>query len=214
MWPLLANGHYASILWRYFCYYTEWQSLFRLVSDRVYDATGKFSYFLIQFNSKIFNALCFFFTFWKLLTFFLCFKGDVKRVIRHFHFTTWPDFGVPNPPQTLIRFVRAFRERISPEQRPIVVHCRWDQVKVIFFVCRRCYLVVLFWFKNYHRGSPCQLKSIKINCDSPGAHTLFSGCLGRSNLPERKSQRLFLQQWKRQVFRNYRKTLPGAFLLV
>lgn len=43
--------------------------------------------------------------------------------MRHFHFTTWPDFGVPNPPQTLVRFVRAFRERIGSEQRPIVVHC-------------------------------------------------------------------------------------------
>lgn len=44
-------------------------------------------------------------------------------MIRHFHFTTWPDFGVPSPPQTLVRFVRAFRERVGPEQRPIVVHC-------------------------------------------------------------------------------------------
>ena len=25
------------------------------------------------------------------------------------------------------RFVRAFRDRVSPEQRPIVVHCRWDE---------------------------------------------------------------------------------------
>lgn len=50
-------------------------------------------------------------------------QGDVKRVIQHFHFTTWPDFGVPSPPQTLARFVRAFRERVRPDQRPIVVHC-------------------------------------------------------------------------------------------
>ena len=50
-------------------------------------------------------------------------QGDVKRIIQHFHFTTWPDFGVPNPPQTLARFVRAFREKVRPDQRPIVVHC-------------------------------------------------------------------------------------------
>jgi len=50
-------------------------------------------------------------------------RGDTVRTIRHFHFTTWPDFGVPEPPQTLVRFVRAFRERVSPEQRPIVAHC-------------------------------------------------------------------------------------------
>ena len=31
--------------------------------------------------------------------------------------------GVPEPPQTLVRFVRAYRERISPDMRPVVVHC-------------------------------------------------------------------------------------------
>ncbi|XP_073996604.1 protein tyrosine phosphatase 10D isoform X2 [Rhodnius prolixus] len=59
---------------------------------------------------------------WSITEFIMA-RGDTQRVIRHFHFTTWPDFGVPNPPTTLVRFVRAFRERISPEQRPIVVHC-------------------------------------------------------------------------------------------
>lgn len=50
-------------------------------------------------------------------------RGDTVRTIRHFHFTTWPDFGVPEPPQTLVRFVRAYRERVTAEQRPVVVHC-------------------------------------------------------------------------------------------
>ncbi|KAL0121824.1 hypothetical protein PUN28_006942 [Cardiocondyla obscurior] len=59
---------------------------------------------------------------WSITELMLC-RGDVKRVIQHFHFTTWPDFGVPSPPQTLARFVRAFRERVRPDQRPIVVHC-------------------------------------------------------------------------------------------
>ncbi|XP_063992533.1 tyrosine-protein phosphatase 10D isoform X2 [Diachasmimorpha longicaudata] len=59
---------------------------------------------------------------WSITEFMLC-RGDTKRVIQHFHFTTWPDFGVPSPPQTLARFVRAFRERVRPDQRPIVVHC-------------------------------------------------------------------------------------------
>ena len=30
---------------------------------------------------------------------------------------------MPEPPQTLVRFVRAYRERVTPEQRPVVVHC-------------------------------------------------------------------------------------------
>ncbi|XP_068211169.1 tyrosine-protein phosphatase 10D-like isoform X2 [Palaemon carinicauda] len=59
---------------------------------------------------------------WNVSEFNVC-KGDVYRVVRHFHFTTWPDFGVPEPPQTLVRFVRAFRERVGSDQKPIVVHC-------------------------------------------------------------------------------------------
>lgn len=59
---------------------------------------------------------------WIVTEFMVC-RGNEQRIIRHFHFSTWPDFGVPNPPQTLVRFVRAFRDRIKPDQRPIVVHC-------------------------------------------------------------------------------------------
>uniref|UniRef100_A0A646QCN0 protein-tyrosine-phosphatase n=1 Tax=Hemiscolopendra marginata TaxID=943146 RepID=A0A646QCN0_9MYRI len=62
------------------------------------------------------------YTDWTISEFKVC-RGDHSRVVRHFHFTTWPDFGVPDPPQSLIRFVRAFRERIPPDQKPIVAHC-------------------------------------------------------------------------------------------
>ncbi|XP_015786402.1 tyrosine-protein phosphatase 10D [Tetranychus urticae] len=51
-------------------------------------------------------------------------RGDQSRIVRHFHFTTWPDFGVPEPPITLVKFVRSFRERVLPDSnKPIVVHC-------------------------------------------------------------------------------------------
>lgn len=59
---------------------------------------------------------------WSTTEFMIC-RATEQRRIRHFHFTTWPDFGVPNPPQTLARFVRAFRGLVQPDQRPIVVHC-------------------------------------------------------------------------------------------
>lgn len=59
---------------------------------------------------------------WSTTEFMIC-RGSEQRRIRHYHFITWPDFGVPSPPQTLVRFVRAFRDRVGPDQRPIVVHC-------------------------------------------------------------------------------------------
>lgn len=33
------------------------------------------------------------------------------------------EIQVPNPPQTLVRFVRAFRNLVVAAERPIVVHC-------------------------------------------------------------------------------------------
>lgn len=54
---------------------------------------------------------------------FLLSRGAEQRALKHFHFTTWPDFGVPSPATTLARFVRAFRERSPPDRRPVVVHC-------------------------------------------------------------------------------------------
>lgn len=71
---------------------------------------------------------------WHISEFMVC-RNDIQRVIRHFHFTTWPDFGVPNPPHTLVRFVRAFRERIGPDQRPIVVHCSAGVGRSGTFIC-------------------------------------------------------------------------------
>lgn len=58
------------------------------------------------------------------LTHLVLVQGDQYRVVRHFHFTTWPDFGVPEPPNTLVKFVRSFRERCLPDSnKPIIVHC-------------------------------------------------------------------------------------------
>lgn len=54
---------------------------------------------------------------------------DAHRLIRHFHYTVWPDHGVPETTQSLIQFVRTVRDYInrSPGAGPTVVHCRyWD----------------------------------------------------------------------------------------
>lgn len=80
-----------------------------------------------------------------------CLQGEVFRVIRHFHFTTWPDFGVPDPPQTLVRFVRFFRETVGADQRPIVVHCRlvgYDFVCIWLYVLIQVQICVYFLLYN------------------------------------------------------------------
>lgn len=47
------------------------------------------------------------------------------REILHFHYTTWPDFGVPESPASFLNFLFKVRESgtLNPEHGSIVVHC-------------------------------------------------------------------------------------------
>ncbi|XP_062382168.1 receptor-type tyrosine-protein phosphatase H-like [Sardina pilchardus] len=51
-------------------------------------------------------------------------KSEERRV-KHFHFTTWPDHGVPNGTEELIQFCGHIRQHIDSSQSsgPTVVHC-------------------------------------------------------------------------------------------
>jgi len=50
--------------------------------------------------------------------------GEVREVT-HFHYTTWPDFGVPSSPDAFLEFLAAVRESgsLEAEEGPAVVHC-------------------------------------------------------------------------------------------
>ncbi|XP_005074691.1 tyrosine-protein phosphatase non-receptor type 2 isoform X1 [Mesocricetus auratus] len=47
------------------------------------------------------------------------------RTISHFHYTTWPDFGVPESPASFLNFLFKVRESgsLNPEHGPAVIHC-------------------------------------------------------------------------------------------
>uniref|UniRef100_A0A2K5R1F1 Receptor-type tyrosine-protein phosphatase beta n=1 Tax=Cebus imitator TaxID=2715852 RepID=A0A2K5R1F1_CEBIM len=64
---------------------------------------------------------------WTIREFKICTEEqlDAHRLIRHFHYTVWPDHGVPETTQSLIQFVRTVRDYInrSPGAGPTVVHC-------------------------------------------------------------------------------------------
>uniref|UniRef100_A0A8B9GZ75 Tyrosine-protein phosphatase non-receptor type n=1 Tax=Astyanax mexicanus TaxID=7994 RepID=A0A8B9GZ75_ASTMX len=47
------------------------------------------------------------------------------REILHFHYTTWPDFGVPESPASFLNFLFKVRESgcLNSEHGPVVVHC-------------------------------------------------------------------------------------------
>uniref|UniRef100_A0A6A7G379 protein-tyrosine-phosphatase n=1 Tax=Hirondellea gigas TaxID=1518452 RepID=A0A6A7G379_9CRUS len=59
---------------------------------------------------------------------FLLTKGDnASRTVYHFHFTAWPDHGVPSDPGCVLNFLHDVNKRqdelLSPSRGPIVVHC-------------------------------------------------------------------------------------------
>ncbi|XP_077454564.1 tyrosine-protein phosphatase non-receptor type 1 [Stigmatopora argus] len=47
------------------------------------------------------------------------------REILHFHYTTWPDFGVPESPASFLNFLFKVRESgcMNSDRGPVVVHC-------------------------------------------------------------------------------------------
>uniref|UniRef100_A0A1I7X9F5 Protein-tyrosine-phosphatase n=1 Tax=Heterorhabditis bacteriophora TaxID=37862 RepID=A0A1I7X9F5_HETBA len=47
------------------------------------------------------------------------------RTIRHFHYMAWPDFGAPEHPDGIIKFVCLYRSKLphSPQNKPTIVHC-------------------------------------------------------------------------------------------
>ena len=52
-------------------------------------------------------------------------QNDESRVIMHFHYTHWPDFGVPQNPDVFLEYLYAVRNSgcLSPDSGPAVVHC-------------------------------------------------------------------------------------------
>ena len=54
-------------------------------------------------------------------------EGMNKRVIKQFHFTSWPDHGVPTIATGLLEFQSRLRDHQpmdEPTKNPILVHCR------------------------------------------------------------------------------------------
>ena len=50
-------------------------------------------------------------------------EGCKPRRVLHYHFTQWPDHGVPASKLCLISFIKRVRKQHPPEGPPLVVHC-------------------------------------------------------------------------------------------
>nr|XP_039262864.1 receptor-type tyrosine-protein phosphatase beta-like isoform X4 [Styela clava] len=62
---------------------------------------------------------------WTIREFKITHGANTRRV-RQFHYTVWPDHGVPETTETLVKFIRYVRRTIDREAKhtgPTVVHC-------------------------------------------------------------------------------------------
>nr|XP_039263207.1 receptor-type tyrosine-protein phosphatase beta-like [Styela clava] len=62
---------------------------------------------------------------WTIREFKITHGSNIRRV-RQFHYTVWPDHGVPETTETIVKFIRYVRRTIYEEAKhtgPTVVHC-------------------------------------------------------------------------------------------
>ena len=48
--------------------------------------------------------------------------GPIKQVVQY-HYTNWPDFGVPDSPQPLVEMVNVLREELTTKGGVGLIHC-------------------------------------------------------------------------------------------
>ena len=68
---------------------------------------------------------CFLFVCLFVCLFFLHQESEKEeREVKQFHFTVWPDHGVPEYPTALLAFRRRVRRYNPADAGPLIVHCR------------------------------------------------------------------------------------------
>ena len=53
-------------------------------------------------------------------------SSECCHLVTHYHFTSWPDHGVPEYATPILAFHRRIKREHKPSQGPMVVHCRYD----------------------------------------------------------------------------------------
>ncbi|KAK3517590.1 hypothetical protein QTP70_012946 [Hemibagrus guttatus] len=125
---------------------------------------------------------------WTIREFKIFCEGQLSypRIVRHFHYTVWPDHGVPETTQSLVQFVRTVRDYIDrvSGSGPTVVHCSAGVGRTGTFIV---------------------LDRALQQLDSRGTVDIY-GCvfdlrLHRSHMVQTESQYVYLHQCVRDVLR-------------
>ena len=55
---------------------------------------------------------------------FILSEGGKEKALIQYHFTSWPDYGVPSSAGKLLEFMDEVKKGYDPFEGPMVVHCR------------------------------------------------------------------------------------------
>ncbi|XP_053361387.1 receptor-type tyrosine-protein phosphatase beta-like isoform X1 [Clarias gariepinus] len=125
---------------------------------------------------------------WTIREFKICTEDQLNycRTVRQFHYTVWPDHGVPESTQSLVQFVRTVRDYINrtPGSGPSIIHCSAG-------VGRTGTFIVL--------DRVLQQLNTKDTVDIYGA--VFDLRLHRSHMVQTESQYIYLHHCVRDVLR-------------
>ena len=68
---------------------------------------------------------------------------SVNLEVKHFHFTVWPDHGVPKYATAILTFhKRVCKHHQRKRGSPLLVHCRYKQI--LIFVLHNCMHMAIF----------------------------------------------------------------------
>ena len=61
---------------------------------------------------------------YQVIRTFILSDGSKEKSVIQYHFTSWPDHGVPSSARQLLEFTEEVKKGYDPSEGPMVVHCR------------------------------------------------------------------------------------------